>query len=136
MYCFGSNYSRQLGDGTTTDSTFIRAIEYGSAYEDGSGINNALEEVIDIAAGAHHNCVIVRSRNIFCWGSNSSNQIGWNGQGNIAMMALSSDTTCVVFKSRLTEIQCRGRDDFRAKVFYILQDIIKLTAGYHHYNNS
>lgn len=62
--CWGSNYSGQLGDGSTT-----------TRYEpvDVSGLGNGISAV---ATGGTHTCAILPTGGIKCWGSNSQGQVG------------------------------------------------------------
>jgi alpha-tubulin suppressor-like RCC1 family protein len=53
--CWGDNSSGNLGDGTTTDSTFPRAVP---------GVTGATA----IAASAFHNCALLGDGTVRCWG--------------------------------------------------------------------
>lgn len=64
VHCWGSNALGQLGDGTNTDSAVPVRVRNG-------------RRAVAIDAGDNHNC-LVRSTNqrAFCWGQNTSGQLG------------------------------------------------------------
>jgi alpha-tubulin suppressor-like RCC1 family protein len=63
VYCWGSNESGRLGDGTPTD----RAVPVPVAL---------LEDAVAIDAGNHHSCAVREGGSIVCWGRNSSGTLG------------------------------------------------------------
>ncbi len=62
-YCWGSNQSGQLGDGTTRDSR--SPVRAGSALRFSS-----------ISAGYGHTCGITRDKTAYCWGTNAFGELG------------------------------------------------------------
>ncbi len=68
-YCWGSNGSGQLGDGTTTNRTSPVAID-GTAMGGNSGISQ-------IAIANTHTCAI-KNGALYCWGFNNVGQVGDN----------------------------------------------------------
>ena len=64
IYCWGANGSGQLGDGTTNNSSVP--------------VQVALTDVTfsNIGSGHFHSCGITMERVAYCWGQNSSGQLG------------------------------------------------------------
>lgn len=62
--CWGNNFHGALGDGATTTS---------AKSVDVIGLNS---DVISIAAGGDHACVLTERGEVKCWGWNESGQIG------------------------------------------------------------
>jgi alpha-tubulin suppressor-like RCC1 family protein len=62
-WCWGSNESGQLGDGTTTDRATPVEVQGGHLF-------------VQIAAGWDHTCGRTAAGEIWCWGYGSSGQIG------------------------------------------------------------
>ena len=64
-WCWGDARSAQLGDGsTTTFSAVPVATQQGSA------------RFVSLSAGEYHTCALATDRRVFCWGWNSSGQLG------------------------------------------------------------
>lgn len=72
VYCFGNNHNGQLGNGTTTDSAIPVRITIEAS-------NNAT--LVGIAAGTEHSCAWDDRGRYYCWGMNSSGQLGLGIQG-------------------------------------------------------
>lgn len=68
--CAGSDASGQLGNGAG-----------GSTRSFGS-FDVAAEAFIDIVAGDAHTCALTEARHVFCWGSNTSGELGLGEIGN------------------------------------------------------
>jgi alpha-tubulin suppressor-like RCC1 family protein len=92
-YCWGSNWSGELGNGTTTGSPTPVAVVGGLSFA-------------AVSSGANHTCGVTTSGGAYCWGANWSGQLG-NGQlrqsatpvavaGGLSFAALSAsaDYTC------------------------------------------
>ena len=76
-----------------------------------------LVDVIDIEAGAYHNCAIQNNGAMYCWGFNADGQLGMNSimDGSSAgkktvQMALSMSATCVITEEDSTKVKCAGFD--------------------------
>ena len=67
--CWGNNSFGQLGDGTTSNRTTPTPVSGSSGVVD-------LTEVVQIAAGANHTCVLIADGTARCWGNNSFGQLG------------------------------------------------------------
>jgi len=65
LECWGLNESGQVGD-SSFDDTLVPV--------DVVGINPA--GVIGLVSGIHHTCVLTSANEVFCWGLNSSGQLG------------------------------------------------------------
>jgi alpha-tubulin suppressor-like RCC1 family protein len=71
-YCWGSNISGVLGDGTTTDSRIPVAVDTSGAL--------AGKTILDISTYNNHTCVIASDNNAYCWGANTYGQLGNNSR--------------------------------------------------------
>jgi alpha-tubulin suppressor-like RCC1 family protein len=72
-YCWGADNSGQLGNGAVTGTQ-----DTPSAVET-SGLSNPA--FIQLTAGMNHTCGLTADRTAYCWGSNSSGQLGGAGSG-------------------------------------------------------
>lgn len=63
VYCTGSNYYGQLGDGTKTDRTSPVKVP-------------GLTGVVSLEAGRFHVCALMPDSSVKCWGQNSYGQVG------------------------------------------------------------
>jgi len=97
LYCWGRNYSGQLGDDTNQRRPSpVRA--------------GALENVVQFSAGGEHTCAITNVGAAYCWGENYNGQIGTGLQGTdrwkpfaitglssgVRMIAAGAQNSCVV----------------------------------------
>lgn len=64
VLCWGRHYYRESGDGSTTSPSQAVAVQ---GLEPG---------IVEIAAGDDHTCALNRNGGVYCWGVNSSGQIG------------------------------------------------------------
>lgn len=110
VYCWGSNSSGRLGDGTTTNRPTPVAV---------SGLNS---NVVAIAAGEDHTCAVTSAGGAYCWGSNTYGQLGDNTTVSrntpVAVTGLSSGVvaigagnyhSCALISSGA--VQCWGRNN-------------------------
>jgi alpha-tubulin suppressor-like RCC1 family protein len=102
VWCWGDNSNGQLGNGTFTQSAVPVQVM------DSTG-NAPLADIARIAAGESHTCAVTISGAAFCWGNNSSGQLG-NGteivsglpvpvsglSTGVSTIAAGSDFTCAV----------------------------------------
>jgi alpha-tubulin suppressor-like RCC1 family protein len=65
-YCWGSNTSGQIGDGSTTSRPTPTAVAGTEAF-------------LTISAGNAHTCAVTRNGRAYCWGLNESGQLGNGG---------------------------------------------------------
>ncbi len=68
VYCWGDNSYRQLGDGTTTSRLTPVAVLQGAMP---AGVT-----ATSLISGNYHNCVIGSDTRVYCWGYNSAGQLG------------------------------------------------------------
>lgn len=71
--CWGQNNDGQLGDGSTTGRLTPVAVQRGAVPQ---GVT-----FTDIAPGTYHTCAIASNGKIYCWGLNTSGQLGNGGVG-------------------------------------------------------
>lgn len=132
VFCYGFNGQGQLGDGTTRSSH----IPVQVMKEDGS----VLTDVKDLVAGTKENCAILSQEStIHCWGlplPDPDGQIDkhvFQGQTNVAMIAISSLNACIVLHTNLKLVTCKGSAELDGKDFLMDAEIIKLTSGILHF---
>lgn len=69
VYCWGTNASGHLGDGTNITSKVPVAVSQSA-----TGVTSS--NVISIGAGSNRGCAVIADGRTFCWGVNSDGQIG------------------------------------------------------------
>jgi alpha-tubulin suppressor-like RCC1 family protein len=69
MYCWGSNFDGQLGDGTTMQRNVPTPIPSEAPF-------------LSVVAGGQHSCGIAYNNEAYCWGQNGSGQLGNGTQNN------------------------------------------------------
>lgn len=97
LYCWGWNFSGQLGDGTTTDR---------SAPVPVSGMDAG---VTRLSVGGSHTCALTGGGTAWCWGKNTYGQLGdgsttsqttaravWGLDGVVAQISAGADVTCAI----------------------------------------
>ncbi len=87
LKCWGDNYYGQLGDGTTT-------VRRSPVVVSGMSVG-----VRDVSVGWSHTCAVTAAGATWCWGSNSSGQLGDGTQTNrtmpVLVLGLASDIVAV-----------------------------------------
>lgn len=68
-YCWGSNASGQLGDGSSTERPGPTAVK-------------ATQRFAEISVGAGHTCALTADGAAFCWGANRFGQVGDGSRSN------------------------------------------------------
>jgi alpha-tubulin suppressor-like RCC1 family protein len=68
LWCWGNNWSGQVGDGTTTERVYPVLVA-----------NN----VLTASLGESHTCAIKQDRSLWCWGANWYGQVGVGPLGNV-----------------------------------------------------
>jgi alpha-tubulin suppressor-like RCC1 family protein len=74
LYCWGLNFTGQLGINSTLDQTIpVRTLK----GEQG-GVGTYLEDVSQVSTGKYYTCAVTTGGELYCWGLNSSGQLGNN----------------------------------------------------------
>ena len=98
-YCWGANWSGQLGNNTTTDSLVPIAV-------DTSGVL-AGKIITSIQAGEHHTCVLADGQ-VYCWGRNNFGQLG-NNTTDDSLVPVAVDTSGVLAGKIITKLAANSR---------------------------
>jgi len=107
VVCWGNNTYGQLGTETEQDS-FETMDPVGitdekiRGYSDHATIVKGLSGVQQIAAGAYHNCALLKDRTVRCWGDSASGQLG-NGDFSL--------DTCEGRPCSRKPVQVKGLDE-------------------------
>lgn len=64
LYCWGTNFEGELGNGTNTDSNVPVAV---------AGMNSG---VVSVGLGAHTSCAVLQDGTARCWGRDDADQVG------------------------------------------------------------
>src|ERR1035438_6194660 len=99
-YCWGWNAFGQLGDGTTTSSSVPVAVQTSGVL--------AGKALTQITAGGYDACALDSAGDAYCWGWNTSGQLG-DGTTTNSSVPVAVDTGGVLAGKALTQITA-GRD--------------------------
>ena len=80
IYCWGSNESGQLGNGTTTASRVPVAVTMTGAL--------AGRSVIQVSNGVNRTCALANDGKSYCWGENAQGEFGNGGTANSSVPAV------------------------------------------------
>jgi alpha-tubulin suppressor-like RCC1 family protein len=69
LWCWGANWSGQLGDGTNTNR--------------GTPVQIMSSGVSSVALGPYHTCAVKQDGSLYCWGSNLYGQVGVGPEGDV-----------------------------------------------------
>jgi alpha-tubulin suppressor-like RCC1 family protein len=116
VYCWGQNDYGQLGDNTTTNRITPTLVA------DGAMGNSGVTAVA--AVGGYHTCAL-KGGQVYCWGYNSSGQLGDNtttnritptlvadgamGNSGVTAIAVGAHHTCAL---KGGQVYCWGRNDY------------------------
>ncbi len=111
LRCWGKNTSGQLGNGSTNAGTHVpQAV----------GLQSFARSV---TLGANHSCGIQTDGTLYCWGDNSSGQLGISGGGSAASptlvggvsgalkVAAGDEHTCAITAAGTNKVSCWGKND-------------------------
>jgi alpha-tubulin suppressor-like RCC1 family protein len=70
---------------------------------------------------------------LYCFGDNEDDQLGFNEETDVKLMALSDFATCIVKNSALNEVVCKGESSFNDKTYSMGEEIVKLVSGEEHF---
>jgi alpha-tubulin suppressor-like RCC1 family protein len=96
VYCWGANDSGQIGDGT-----------HGGDVFQPSKLKELPAKVLQLAPGWSHTCALLEGGSIYCWGLNTSGQLGTTKSGDsqnepVLVQALGGDAVWVTAGSAHT----------------------------------
>ncbi len=70
VYCWGSNYGGELGDGSINTST----MPFGKATP--VMVVGLPGQASAVASGGFHSCALMKNGSVWCWGTNTDGQLG------------------------------------------------------------
>jgi len=99
-YCWGVNWSGQLGNDSYDDSPVPVTIDTSDVLDG--------KTLTQISAGEYHTCALDSDGQVYCWGRNWEGQLGNNSTG-ASSVPIAVDTTGVLDGKTLTQVSA-GRD--------------------------
>jgi alpha-tubulin suppressor-like RCC1 family protein len=93
-YCWGENFSGELGDGANTNSAVPVAVDTSGAL--------AGQTLTQVSSGYSHTCALAAGK-AYCWGLNSYGQLG-DGNTTNSSVPVAVDTSGVLAGKTLTQI--------------------------------
>lgn len=75
VYCWGSNQNAKVSGKLTPSGSSINVTE--------PVLVSLVKDVVDVAAGMDHTCVVLRSGAARCWGANGEGQLGTSSAGDV-----------------------------------------------------
>ncbi len=89
VYCWGNNTDGQLGDGSDTSSNVPVAVLT-------AGTPLAGKDIVSISAGEASTCAVASDSQVYCWGLNTSGELGTGVANSGSWTALAVSTTGVL----------------------------------------
>ncbi len=96
-WCWGDNSKGQLGDGTTSSYSFPVQV---TAVAD--------QNITAIATGDYHTCALSSENKVFCWGDNSSGQLGDNSLSGVIAISSGGKHSCAILDNG--SVKCWGEN--------------------------
>jgi hypothetical protein len=115
LYCWGSDFYGQLGNGATTGNQDapVRVLKGAAVPTDTD--NTYLTNIKEVSVGTHHTCALSNEDNLYCWGLDDRGQLG-NGvtTGNqdtpvrVVKGAAASTDTDSTYLTNIKEVSAGG----------------------------
>ncbi|MBI1823493.1 MAG: hypothetical protein HY200_05155 [Nitrospirae bacterium] len=114
VQCWGKGFEGQLGDGRKKDSlTPVKVTNLNP-----NGVLIAFNHILTISSGSQHTCALLENREVHCWGSNYSGQLGtfhedfspqpvFSGLSDVVSLSAGGWHTCAIFSNG--ETKCVGK---------------------------
>ncbi len=108
VVCWGLNSSGQLGNGKTAN-------ELVPVYVKNVSGDGKLSGVVNLTAGSIHTCALTSKNEVYCWGANSSGQLGNGSTTNSSLPVLvtglpSDQIVALTAGEKFTCVQLKNQD--------------------------
>src|ERR1035438_10087305 len=100
-YCWGEDFSGELGDGANTNSAVPAAV-------DTSGVL-AGQTLAQVSSGYSHTCALNVAGQAYCWGLNSYGQLGDGNTTNSNVPVAVNTSGVLAGKTQIGRASCRAR---------------------------